>query len=1467
MKLKLELWRKSGSTSDVVITVEPHVTVGDIAAALAQRDPEAGQIRRPSHATLALHADAGPRPIPSELSLLDAGIRSGSTVEIVDDDVSIGVRRSGPVAAKLRVLAGPDAGAEFDVPVGTSYVGRDASCEIRLRDPLISKQHAKLHVTSVPELVDTNSSNGILIGEEQVSRIVLRPDDVAVLGESAIAVSMVGNSSDHNHIHGTAIPFIRSPRVSPRFDADEIESPDLPEPLDPPRVSIAALVIPIVLGAVLYLITRQVVTIAFVALSPLMMLGTYVEGSTTRRRSHEKNLTEFRSQLAAMDQELERRLADERRIRLSENPSSADVAAAIDGLQPLTWTRRPDQVEFLQVRLGLGTQASRTVVKLPENARRGGEGLSEVLDLAARYATVSDVPVIADLKGPRSLGIAGDDEVARDLARCVMAQVVGLHSPAEVVVAAVASAQSATNWDWLKWTPHLSSPNSPLANSQLAVGRGACLNLVAEIEALIVQRRDAERHSDPDLDELPVRILLLVEDDAAIERSRLVAIAEEGWKAYVSVVWCAPSIEQLPSACRTYLESNRSSGSTQAVYVDSRSRVNLTEIERIDRTTSLRIARRLAPMVDVGIGVDDESDLPASISWVQLAGTSALESPQAVLERWAESNSVVNRNPGATRRRLKESGLRALIGQTATDALYLDLRAHGPHALVGGTTGAGKSELLQSWILALASAYSPDRLTFLLVDYKGGSAFGDCKDLPHTVGIVTDLTVHLARRALVSLLAELRYRERLLNRKRAKDLIELERRDDPEAPPSLVIVIDEFAALVQELPEFIDGIVNVAQRGRSLGLHLVLATQRPAGVIKDNLRANTNLRIALRMADEVDSEDVLGSPVAASFDPALPGRASAKLGPGRLVAFQAAYAGGTTSDSPEPPSIVIEDLVFGIQRAWEEDVVPVADEAMVSQPRDIERIVRTIRAAANLGEIPIPRKSWLNELARIYELRRLPTPRKDTEIVFGVLDNPEEQQQPIAAFHPERDGNLAIYGTGGSGKSTALRTLAISAGFNARGGNCHVYGLDFGSKGLDMLKELPHVGAIIDGDDDELVIRLLRTVRAEIDRRATAYAEFKVGSLSEYRERARRPDEPRILLLVDAVGGLRQAYEGNEKSKWLDLFVSIAQEGRSVGVHVVLTADRPAALTSSLASSMQRRIVLRLSSESDMAILGIPPGVITAASPPGRGYSDERELQFAVFGGSSNIAEQAAAIGRLAAAMRKNDVAEAPPIERLKEQVFLGDLPVSVGEFPTIGISGDSLGPIGIAHSGTFVVAGPPSSGRTTALATLVVSLRRWSSQAHLYYFAQRNGSLTGLLDWSTVALGPDEVAEAATELTESVASGAFTGRPLAVVIESVAEFLNTAADQPLQGLAKALLEARLLLVADGDPATLSGSWPLLQAVRLSRRGIALQPDQSEGLALFKTPFPRVNRADFPPGRCLLVLNGRTEVVQLALPE
>ncbi len=350
-------------------------------------------------------------------------------------------------------------------------------------------------------------------------------------------------------------------------------------------------------------------------------------------------------------------------------------------------------------------------------------------------------------------------------------------------------------------------------------------------------------------------------------------------------------------------------------------------------------------------------------SFLADAGADLASSPDAVLERWTESRSVfppAQYPDGAQRPAMKRAGgLRALVGRGKGDNLYLDLRAHGPHALVGGTTGSGKSEFLQTWIMGMATAYGPQRVTFLFVDYKGGAAFADCVNLPHCVGLVTDLSPLLVRRALTSLRAELRYREHLLNRFGAKDLLELETSGNPEAPPSLVIVVDEFAALVQEVPEFVDGVVDVAQRGRSLGLHLILATQRPAGVIKDNLRANTNLRVALRVADDDDSRDVIGTVEAAGFDPALPGRAVAKTGPGRLESFQAAYVGGWTHTEKPPPSIQVETMSFGPSAEWEVPEVAgtlVADEG----PTDIERL------ATNVDPLPRRRRSFQNRGGRGY---------------------------------------------------------------------------------------------------------------------------------------------------------------------------------------------------------------------------------------------------------------------------------------------------------------------------------------------------------------------------------------------------------------------------------------------------------------------------------------------------------------------
>jgi DNA segregation ATPase FtsK/SpoIIIE, S-DNA-T family len=245
----------------------------------------------------------------------------------------------------------------------------------------------------------------------------------------------------------------------------------------------------------------------------------------------------------------------------------------------------------------------------------------------------------------------------------------------------------------------------------------------------------------------------------------------------------------------------------------------------------------------------------------------------------------------------------APIGESATGTFSVDMKKDGPHALVAGTTGSGKSELLQSIIASLAVGNRPDAMTFVLIDYKGGAAFKDCVDLPHTVGMVTDLDGHLTERALQSLNAELKRRELLLGAVGAKDVEDYwDTVDHPEfvPPPGFavdpmprtILIIDEFASLVEELPEFVTGLVGIAMRGRSLGVHLILATQRPSGVVSPVIRANTNLRIALRVTDDAESTDVIDARDAARIAKSTPGRAYARTGFSALTAFQAGRVGG-----------------------------------------------------------------------------------------------------------------------------------------------------------------------------------------------------------------------------------------------------------------------------------------------------------------------------------------------------------------------------------------------------------------------------------------------------------------------------------------------------------------------------------------------------------------------------------------------
>lgn len=1471
MRIRLTLKREPQEDKNLAVTVDGLASVGDIATELYLADPTRKGAQAPQNLSLLVEESivggVRGRTLPPDSNLLESGLRPGATVSLtqVSDTFAVPQQDRGPAAATLRVVSGPDAGTEFSLPTGTSYVGRAYDADVRLSDPMTSKRHARITIGETIEIADTGSANGLMMEGTQVSRAVLGSYDEVTLGETTISVVNLGRGAQSGPT-SPLVEFNRSPRVVPQFKIEEQTLPAGPQRPRRERFPVVMLVAPILMGAVMFGVTKSFFSIIFMAMMPLMMIGSWMDQKANAKRDLKEAIVQFRGAIAEFRRQMTQRQQVERAVRLAESPSTAETVDAIYKLGPLMWTHRPEHKAFLSLRMGVGRQPSRTPVKASSDNNTLPEYMAEIEDIKAEFTDIDAVPVVAQFRTSGALGVAGPRGVVDDVARALVLQAVGLHSPAELAVAAMTSAESKERWEWLQWLPHVGSVHSPLGGEHLASGHGAASVLLAALEDLLVTRgmnmaANGAAHRgalDPAKVEVPApatpALLVIIEDDVKADRARLTRLTEYGADVGVHILWVASSIEALPASCRDFIHVAETATTGQVRLGQLTYPVSC---ESVSSELAAQLARMLAPVVDAGTPVDDDSDLPRNVSYVALAGHDLVEGTSGIADRWLENNSVSSR---AVKNRKHQGSLRALVGSKGVEPMYLDLKTEGPHALVGGTTGAGKSEFLQAWVLGMAAAYSPDRLSFLFVDYKGGAAFADCVQLPHTVGLVTDLSPHLVRRALTSLRAELHYREHLLNRKKAKDLLAMEREADPEAPPSLIIVVDEFAALAKEVPEFVDGVVDVAARGRSLGLHLILATQRPSGVIKDSLRANTNMRIALRMADVDDSQDILGESTAAYFSPSIPGRGAAKTGPGRIQGFQTGYAGGWTSRTPQRPRIDIVEMDFGAGAPWEQEM-PAAPVEESAGPNDISKVVANISlAAVELGVKP-PRKPWLGELPEIYDFSKLPTPRTDEQLLLGVMDDPEHQAQPTVFFEPDKDGNMAILGASGSGKSAALRTIAIAAAITPRGGPVQVYGIDAASNGLQMLEVLPHVGGIINAEDNERVGRLLRHVRGIIEKRAESFAQVKAGSIAEYRRLANKPDEPRIIVMVDGLATFRELYEFRAGMNQFETLQQIATDGRPMGVHIVMAGDSPKSLPASLASSVQRLLVFRLATADDYSNLGLPRDVLTPASPPGRGMIDGGEIQVAIFGGTSNLALQARQVASLAETLRRQGVKQAPRVESLPEMVDLDVLPAATPGNVLIGVDDFNLEPAGLQATGALMLTGPPSSGRTTALVTLAEALKRSTPGTRRVYFGSRRSAIANLPVWdeSIVTAGALE-----PELQRFIDLVEGESESVAFFIEGVTEFADSEAEMDLVTLIKSAVKANCFVVGEAETSTWSGAWSLAGLFKAGRRGLLLNPGDVEGDTLMNTALGRLSNNKFIPGRGYVVGRGKAFKLQVA---
>ena len=1438
----------SGPPRDVVLELDPEHSVADVAAALAEHlgRTDATSLRSTRHGTV-LPPDA------LATSLVEGDL-------LVLDDREAPATAGTNARVELVVAGGPQAGLRVPLPEGVSIVGRSPKADVSIEDQEMSRAHLRVVVDGdVVTISDEGSSNGTFVEGAQVTgELEVGPDVHVELGGTllrfdryALAGPAPGpERARSSGIDGT-VGFNRPPRMA-RPAAERLYTLEAP-PAKPKksRIPMSSALAPLVMGVVMALAFKQYSFLAFALLSPVVAIWSHLENKRGGHRDFDEQRMQFYAQLAELTERMVTARDREAVVRRSALPDPAELLRRAERLEPDLWERRPRDDDFLTVRVGWRDLPSTATFEI---ARGGEDALRrEATDELELLLVVPSVPVPVSLGEAGVVGLAGENPDVDAMARWIILQLATLHSPRDLAMVVITTEDRAAELTWCTWLPHLGGDGSPVDGAHFVTDVKEAKDLLDRLCSMVSTRAEASEGRLGKPSEWTPTVVLVVDERVEVPRASISTLLEQGPGVGVKTLWLGERADHLPGECGAIVTVRGTSTSV----VDPRKGdvVGQVHTDSAPAATAEATARALAPVRDVSAG-SSAAQVPRRLSILDVLGLPD-PSSAAIVDRW----------------RVAGRGLRAPIGRGAAGDFVLDMRQDGPHGLLGGTTGAGKSELLQTVVASMAVAHRPDQLAFILVDYKGGAAFKDCVQLPHVIGFVTDLDGHLVHRALVSLNAELHRRERLLADLDAKDIIEAERKAPDRAPANLLLVVDEFAALAKDLPEFVDGMVDVAQRGRSLGIHLILATQRPAGVINDNIRANTNLRIALRMNDATDSQDVLDTKDAALLPRSIPGRALVRTGHGETTLFQVAYSGGRTPAMGEAVDLGPVRIHPVVQGRPVVEETP-AHDAAAGAASDLERIVTAVLEAQEALGITPERPPWLPDLPTVLPLGSLPDAPED-HAVLGLVDLPARQAQEPMHLDLDRDGSLLVYGTGGAGKTTLLRTIAVSLAQQSPPDRLHLYALDFASRGLTTLEELPHCGSVIPGDDIERVQRLFGLIDQSIAERREVFTRAGVTSLPEYRAKGEPSGPvPRTVILLDGYGGFAAAFEKVDYGARLDAFPLLVSESRSLGIHFVVTASSRSTVPMGLASTVPTVLALRMASADDYAMLGLDPRLTKDVRlPPGRGFTGQSvEIQSPLVGTDPAGEAQMEAVAGVARALTQHHGAgTAAKIGSLPTELSRGELPSDDGPMrPVVGRGGLTLAPVSIdLDDGNVLVAGPIQSGKSTALATIALGLRSADADLELLLLAPRRTPLTELGIWTRIAKGVDECSSLLSELEATVQDrelGA-ESHPIVVIVDDGGELIDKQADATLATIAKRGRDTDVTVVAGVEaPAAHRAYSGFVPELRKDRHGILLRPDPDLDGDLLGVDLPRSLRGA-PEGRGVLVARQGTTIIQIARPE
>ncbi|MFF9103379.1 FtsK/SpoIIIE domain-containing protein [Streptomyces rubrogriseus] len=1473
-----------GGSADVVLDADPESTVGDIAEELAKQVGVAGaQVIPIGHQG---QAGAGGAPlvyvdgyaVDPSATVVGSPLREGAVVSLQDPSGCLPGEPTGLV--ELRVVGGPGAGFVHRLGVGKYDIGSGPAAYVRIEDPEVDARALTLSVATdgTCKVAVHSDKEGVTLDGEPVGE--RDGDDWPLGAQIAVGNSLVElaryappNAALKWSEDGVGLDYNRPPRLRPAERQTNFRLPSSPRDYEARPLPWLMALTPLVGAVVAVMVFGRWYYLIMAGLSPILLFANYFNDKKHGRKSHAKQVKEYEEQKARIEKDAQAALVAERDDRRQAIPDPAVVLSVGTGPRTRLWERRRTDRDHLLLRVGTGQLPSEVVLDDPEQ------------DDHRRQVTwkIEDAPVALSLRTLGVVGIAGPGDSARSLGRWAVAQTAALHSPMDVQFYVLSENSAQSEWDWVRWLPHSRPSGGQDVNVLIGTDAETVGARIGELTQILDARKKAAEQkgggaqgssfTDPDI--------VVVWDGSRRLRSLpgVVRLLREGPAVSMFAVCIDAEERFLPGECQAFVvaepraeESGRqrrdeeaqparqAAGgfpSFQAWHTNApaepeqraraeklRLRVEEAGVERItgvrpDFVTPawcLRLARSLSALRDIS-GESEDSALPGAS---RLLDVLQLEPPtaDAIGARW----------------RMGGQSTMAVIGESYDGPFGIDMRKDGPHGLIAGTTGSGKSELLQTIVAALAVANTPENMTFVLVDYKGGSAFKDCVKLPHTVGMVTDLDAHLVERALESLGAELKRREHILAAADAKDIEDyqdLVRRDPSHAPvPRLLIVIDEFASMVRDLPDFVTGLVNIAQRGRSLGIHLLLATQRPSGVVSPEIRANTNLRIALRVTDGGESSDVIDSPEAGHISKNTPGRAYVRLGHSSLVPFQSGRVGGRRPGAADPAALAPWVGPLG----WEE-----LGRAALTKPKtesreddeitDLKVLVDAVRDANRSMGIPAQHSPWLPALDEKLLLDEIEVPAlagaapgKLPPAPYGIEDLPSDQARRPVVVDFASFGHLMIGGAPRSGRSQVLRTIAGSLARTHSTADVHLYGIDCGNGALNALTRLPHCGAVVGRNQTERVVRLVNRLKGELSRRQDLLADSGFADIGEQRASVEEGERlPHIVVLLDRWEGWVPTLGEVDHGSLTDELQTMMREGASVGIHLVLTGDRTL-LVGRIATLTEDKYGLRLADRSDFASLGIPSRKVPEEIPPGRAFRNEAgtETQFALLSEDTTGQGQAAAITAIGEAATARDA----DVPRARRPFRVDSLPSRIS-FPEawemrdpeasrsrlwalIGIGGDEIvgfGPDLADGVPSFVIAGPAKSGRSTVLMNVAQSLLAQGTR--LVVAAPRQSpvrQLDGAEGVLKVFTGDDIDEDEFEELID----GASPEEPIAVLVDDGEILEDCDAESQMKKIVSRGAERGLALVIAGDEEDVCSGFSGWQVdAKKARRGILLSPQES----------------------------------------